>query len=271
VHPYETVSPEPAPAGSGPAEGLAASARIVAAIPARYASTRLPGKPLAPIAGRPMIEHVYRRVAAAQGIGRVVVLTDDERIGQAVEAFGGEWEMTPSACASGTDRVAFAARRWEAAAVINVQGDEPLIDPAAISAIAAHLANHPEDPMVTLAAPIPPDRTPEELADPGVVKVVLDRDGYALYFSRAAIPYRRQPGGAEPLKHLGIYGYRWPALLALAALPPSPLEISESLEQLRALENGVRIRVLPADRGSPSVDTPEDLARVERLIASERR
>lgn len=271
MHPYETVSPEPAPAGGGPAESLAPGARIVAAIPARFASTRLPGKPLASLAGRPIIEHVYRRVAAAQGIGRVVVLTDDLRIGEAVDGFGGEWEMTPAECASGTDRIAYAARRWEAAAVVNVQGDEPLVDPAAVSAVAAHLANHPEDPMVTLAAPIPPAGAPAELADPGTVKVVLDRDGYALYFSRAAIPYRRQPGGAQPLKHLGIYGYQWPALLALAALAPSPLEISESLEQLRALENGVRIRVLPAERGSPSVDTPEDLARVERLIASARR
>jgi 3-deoxy-manno-octulosonate cytidylyltransferase (CMP-KDO synthetase) len=264
VHPSETVRTEPAPAGTGSSEGLAPAGRIVAAIPARYASTRLPGKPLVAIAGRPMVEHVYRRVAAAGGIGRVVVLTDDERVGRAVEDFGGEWEMTPAACASGTDRIAFAARRWEAAAVVNVQGDEPLVDPEAVSAVAAHLAAHPEDPMVTLAAPI----EPAELGDPNAVKVVLDRAGYALYFSRAAIPYARQPGGAAPLKHLGIYGYQWAALLALAALPPSPLETSEALEQLRALENGVRIRVLPARRGTPSVDTPEDLARVERLLAS---
>ena len=264
MHPSETLAQQPAILVPGSAEGLAPASRIVAAIPARWASTRLPGKPLALLAGRPMVEHVYRRVAAAQGIGRVVVLTDDERVGQAVEAFGGEWEMTPAACASGTDRIAFAARSWEAEAVVNVQGDEPLVDPEAVSAVAAHLAAHPEDPIITLAAPMPP----EELADPHAVKVVLDREGYALYFSRAAIPYPRQSGGATPLLHLGIYGYQWGALLALAALPPSPLETSEALEQLRALENGMPIRVLPALRGTPSVDTPEDLARVERLLAS---
>jgi len=265
VHPFDTAIQQPAPAGLGSSEGLAPAARIVAAIPARWASTRLPGKPLASLAGRPMVEHVYRRVAAASGIGRVVVLTDDERVGRAVEEFGGEWEMTPAACTSGTDRIAFAARGWEVAAVVNVQGDEPLVDPEAVAAVAAHLAAHPEDPIVTLAAPM----APEELPDPNAVKVVLDREGYALYFSRAAIPYPRQPGGAAPLKHLGIYGYQWAALLSLAALPPSPLETSESLEQLRALENGVPIRVLRALRGTPSVDTPEDLARVERLLAAE--
>jgi 3-deoxy-manno-octulosonate cytidylyltransferase (CMP-KDO synthetase) len=264
VHPSETVTPQPAPLVSGSTEGLAPVLPIVAAIPARWASTRLPGKPLALLAGRPMVEHVYRRVAAAQGIGRVVVLTDDERVGRAVEAFGGEWEMTPETCASGTDRIAFAARSWEAAAIVNVQGDEPLVDPEAVSAVAAHLALHPEDPIVTLAAPM----AAEETADPNAVKVVLDREGYALYFSRAAIPYPRQEGGAAPSKHLGIYGYQWAALLSLAALSPSPLETSESLEQLRALENGMPIRVLPARRGTPSVDTPEDLARVERLLAS---
>ena len=274
MHPSETVEPAPALPGTGPEGSLAPGrqvvrqiVRIVAAIPARYASTRLPGKPLAPLAGRPLIEHVYRRVAQAQGLARVVVLTDDPRIGRAVEGFGGEWEMTPPECASGTDRIAHAARRWDAAAVVNVQGDEPLIDPEGVSAVAAHLASHPEDPVVTLAAPIDPERAAAELADPSAVKVVLDRAGYALYFSRAAIPYPRQEGGAAPLKHLGIYGYQRSALLALAALPPSPLECSESLEQLRALENGMRIRVLAARRGSPSVDTPEDLARVERLLA----
>ena len=236
---------------------------IVGAIPARYASSRLPGKPLLRLAGRPMIEHVYRRVSLARGLARVVVLTDDERIAEAVEGFGGEWEMTPAACASGTDRIAHAARAWKAGAVVNVQGDEPLIDPEAISALARHLAEHPEDPVVTLAAAA----EPEEVDDPHAVKVVLDRAGYALYFSRSAIPYRRQAGGARPLKHLGLYGYQRAALLRLAELPPTPLETSESLEQLRALENGIRIRVLEVERGSPGVDTREDLERVERLLA----
>jgi len=235
----------------------------VGAIPARYGSTRLPGKPLLPIAGRPMIEHVYTRVARARGLERVVVLTDDERIARAVEGFGGEWEMTPADCASGTDRIAWAARRWGAAAVINIQGDEPLIDPEGVSRVAEHLAANPEDPIVTLATPA----APEEMGDPSAVKVVLARDGAALYFSRAPIPYPRQEGGAAPLKHLGIYGYQRQALLQLAELPPSPLERSESLEQLRALENGIPIRVLVVDRGSFGVDTAEDLEKVERLLA----
>jgi 3-deoxy-manno-octulosonate cytidylyltransferase (CMP-KDO synthetase) len=237
----------------------------VGAIPARYGSTRLPGKPLLPIAGRPMIEHVYTQVARARGLDRVVVLTDDERIARAVEAFGGEWEMTPADCASGTDRIAWAARRWDAAAtsaIINVQGDEPLIDPEEISRIAEHLAANPQDPVVTLATPA----APEEMGNPNAVKVVLAKDGAALYFSRSPIPYPRHEGGFAPLKHLGIYGYQREALLRLAALPPSPLERSESLEQLRALENGMGIRVLIVERASIGVDTAEDLERVEEIL-----
>ncbi len=237
------------------------------AIPARYGSTRLPGKPLLPIAGRPMIEHVYTRVARARGLARVVVLTDDERIARAVEAFGGEWEMTPDDCASGTDRIAWAARHWDTSAVtavINIQGDEPLIDPEGISRIAGHLAASPGDPVVTLATPAEPG----EMGNPNAVKVVLARDGSALYFSRSPIPYPRNPEGAAPLKHLGIYGYQREALLRLAGLPPTPLERSESLEQLRALENGIPIRVLVVDRGSPGVDTAEDLERVETILKS---
>jgi 3-deoxy-manno-octulosonate cytidylyltransferase (CMP-KDO synthetase) len=242
---------------------MAGASGIVGAIPARYGSTRLPGKPLLPIAGRPMIEHVYTRVARARGLERVVVLTDDERIARAVESFGGEVEMTPADCASGTDRIAWAARRWDAAAVINIQGDEPLIDPEEISRIAEHLAAHPQDPVVTLATPA----APEEMGNPNAVKVVLAQDGAALYFSRAPIPYPRHEGGFAPLKHLGIYGYQREALLRLAALPPSPLERSESLEQLRALENGMGIRVLIVDRAAIGVDTAEDLERVERILA----
>lgn len=234
------------------------------AIPARYGSTRLPGKPLLPIAGRPMIEHVYTRVARVRGLARVVVLTDDERIARAVEAFGGEWEMTPPDCASGTDRIAWAARQWDAAAVVNIQGDEPLIDPEAVSRVADHLAAHPEDPVVTLATPAEAG----EMGNPNAVKVVLARDGSALYFSRSAIPYPRQEGGAAPLKHLGIYGYQRDALLRLAGLAPTPLERSESLEQLRALENGIPIRVLVVERGSFGVDTAEDLERVEAILRS---
>jgi 3-deoxy-manno-octulosonate cytidylyltransferase (CMP-KDO synthetase) len=209
-----------------------------------------------------MIEHVYTRVARARGLDRVVVLTDDERIARAVEEFGGEWEMTPADCASGTDRIAWAASRWNARAVINIQGDEPLIDPEGVSRIAEHLAVAPEDPVVTLATPA----SPEEMENPNAVKVVLTRDGSALYFSRAPIPYPRQQGGFAPLKHLGLYGYQREALMRLAALAPTPLEHSESLEQLRALENGIPIRVLVVDRGSFGVDTAEDLERVESIL-----
>src|SRR4051794_16377739 len=164
-----------------------------------------------------MIEHVYTRVARARGLDRVVVLTDDERIARAVEAFGGEWEMTPADCASGTDRIAWAARRWLAAAVVNVQGDEPLIDPGGGARVAEHLTDHPDDPVVTLAAPL----DPAERDNPNAVKVVLSLAGYALYFSRSPIPYERQEGGApggHPLKHLGLYGYQSDALERLASL-----------------------------------------------------
>jgi 3-deoxy-manno-octulosonate cytidylyltransferase (CMP-KDO synthetase) len=237
--------------------------RVVAAIPARYGSTRLPGKALLELAGRPMVEHVWRRVQAAQGLDRVVVLTDDERILRVVERFGGEAELTPPECASGTDRIAWAARGWSCDAVVNVQGDEPLIDPEGISRIASHLREHPEDSVVTLAA----DAEPGDLDTPSVVKTVLDRRGYALYFSRAPIPFPRQAGGARPLRHLGIYGYRRDTLLDLSRLEPTPLERSESLEQLRALENGIPIRVLTGARPSWGVDTPEDAAAVAERLA----
>ncbi len=240
---------------------------IVGAIPARFAATRLPGKPLLPIAGRPMIEHVYRRAAEAAGLDRVVVLTDDERIAAAVRGFGGEVEMTPTECTSGTDRIAWAARSWDAAAVVNIQGDEPLIDPSGIADLAAHLRAHPDEAMATLAAVA----AEEDFDDPSAVKVVLDREGYALYFSRSRIPYPRNPdtiGAKRPWKHLGIYGYRKDVLLTLAALSPTDLETTESLEQLRALYHGIRIRVLPAAKPSIGVDTAADLERVERILAS---
>ncbi len=237
---------------------------IIGAIPARYASVRLPGKPLRLLAGRPLIEHVYRRSSRAASLSRVVVLTDDERIAEAVAGFGGECEMTPADCASGTDRIAHAARRWQAAAIVNIQGDEPLIDPAAIETVARRLRQHAGESMVTLAAPI----SERDFADANVVKVVRDRRGYALYFSRAAIPHPRYSGVAERLGHVGLYGYRKDVLLQLAALEPSPLEKSESLEQLRALENGIAIRVLEVESSEPGVDTPEDLARAEALLAA---
>ncbi len=216
------------------------------------------------LAGRPMIEHVYARVRQARRLSRVVVLTDDERVAQAVEGFGGECQLTPPECASGTDRIAWAARGWSEAVVINVQGDEPLIEPAAVDLLAGHLGEHPEDPLATLAAPA----EPSTLANPHVVKVVVDRRGYALYFSRAAIPYPRNPGAAPVRRHVGIYGYQRAALLDLAGLPPTPLEQNEGLEQLRALENGLAIRVLEVAEGARGVDTREDLLAVEEILAA---
>ncbi len=235
---------------------------ILGAIPARYASVRLPGKPLRQLAGRPMIEHVYRRCLQAPSLSRVVVLTDDERIAEVVAGFGGDCEMTPAECASGTDRIAYAARHWDAAAVVNIQGDEPLIDPAVVEKLAQHLKQHPKESMVTLASAI----DDQDFNDPNVVKVVRDRRGYALYFSRAPIPHPRRQDAAKRLQHIGIYGYRKDTLLELARLEPSPLETSESLEQLRALENGIAIRVLEVARSEPGIDTPEDLARAEALL-----
>jgi len=250
VHPSDTeASPRPGPANAG----------IVGAIPARYESKRLPGKVLLPIAGRPMIEHVYRRAASAEGLARLVVLTDDRRIADVVERFGGECEMTPPECASGTDRIAWAARAWDASAVINVQGDEPLIDPAAITLLARHLMHHPDDPIATLAA----EAEPGDAENPNVVKVVTDLAGLALYFTRAPIPYRREAGGPPTLRHIGIYGYQREALVDLATRPASPLERSESLEQLRALENGIPIRVLRTAGTWWGVDTMADLERTE--------
>ncbi len=240
---------------------------MVGAIPARYDSRRLPGKPLLKLAGRPMIEHVYRRAQQATQLARIVVLTDDQRIAEAVESFGGEWEMTPRDCASGTDRVAYAARNWSAAAVISIQGDEPLIEPQAIDRLTAHLLENPDDPLVTLAAPAEPG----DLDNPDVVKVVFDGRGHALYFSRAPIPYKPDPTRAGAWCHVGVYGFQRPALLEFASLAPTPLEEAESLEQLRALENGLSVRVLKLEKAWWGVDTMEDFERVDRYLTSRAR
>lgn len=224
-----------------------------------------------------MIEHVVRRVQAVRGLDRVVVLTDDARIRDAVLAFGGEVEMTPAECASGTDRIAHAARHWDCRAVINIQGDEPLIEPEGVERLVALFAEEAGEAgsieMATLSAPLDPSMRD----DPNKVKVVTAVGGDALYFSRAPIPYPRGAGprgdaGVAPRLHIGIYGYRRDVLLKLAALEPTPLEQTESLEQLRALENGIRIRVLAVDHPvHPGVDTPADLERVARLLSESSR
>jgi 3-deoxy-manno-octulosonate cytidylyltransferase (CMP-KDO synthetase) len=246
-----------------------------AVIPARYASTRLPGKPLADIAGRPMIQHAYERVSAS-GAATVVIATDDERVRAAAEAFGADVQMTSASHASGTDRLAEVALRrgWrDAEVVVNVQGDEPLLPPSLVRQCAALLAADATADIATLATPV---ESLDEFLDPAAVKVVRRADGRGLYFSRAPIPWHRDAasGGlasqrefAGALRHLGIYAYRVGALRRLAAAQPSPLELAEKLEQLRALELGMSIVVgIALERPGPGVDTPADLERVRAML-----
>jgi 3-deoxy-manno-octulosonate cytidylyltransferase (CMP-KDO synthetase) len=236
----------------------------VAIIPVRWASTRLPGKALAEVAGRPMICHVAERTRRAAGLGRVIVATDDERIRAAAAASGAEVVMTRPDHASGTDRLAEVARTLEASVVINVQGDLPLLDPGMVERLAARMRQEPALPMATLATPIADEG---EWRSPHVVKVVCARDGRALYFSRAPVPHDRDGvrGAGDVLgwRHVGLYAYRRDVLLRLAALPPSPLEQCEKLEQLRALEHGIAIGVVEWTAAEPviEVDTAEDLER----------
>jgi 3-deoxy-manno-octulosonate cytidylyltransferase (CMP-KDO synthetase) len=242
--------------------------RIV--IPARYASTRLPGKPLLPIAGRPMVEHVWRR-AQSTGAREVLLATDDERIAETARGFGAEVVMTSPEHPSGTDRLAEVAtqRGWaENDVVVNVQGDEPLLPAANVIQVARLLADHPEAAIATLMTPI---LSQADFLDPNVVKAVADGAGRALYFSRAPIPWPRdgRAAGADCFgwRHIGLYAYRAGPLRRLAALPPTPLEQTERLEQLRALENGWGIVIAPAvDVPGPGVDTAEDLERVAALL-----
>jgi 3-deoxy-manno-octulosonate cytidylyltransferase (CMP-KDO synthetase) len=244
-------------------------------IPARYGASRLPGKPLANLGGKPILQWVHER-ALASGAARVVIATDDARIDAAARAFGAEVVMTSPEHRSGTDRIAEAARRLglpDDALVVNVQGDEPLLPPPLIRQVAADLAAHPAADMATLAQRI---LTLADLASPHVVKVVRDRDGYALYFSRSLIPHPRdgmpeaehlpdaQPGW---WRHLGIYAYRVGFLHAFVHWPPAGIETTEMLEQLRALWNGATIHVAEACAPAPiGVDTPEDLERLRQHL-----
>jgi 3-deoxy-manno-octulosonate cytidylyltransferase (CMP-KDO synthetase) len=220
---------------------------------------------LADIGGRPMIEHVYRRASAARSVASVIVATDDERIARAVESFGGTCRMTSSTHRSGTDRLAEVAATLPCDLVVNVQGDEPLIEPAMIEEAVAPFAADPALQMSTLRRRI---EDPSELVNPNVTKVVVDLDGYALYFSRAPIPLAREGSPAAPAwRHVGLYVYRRECLLELSRLAPTPLELAEALEQLRALEHGIRIKAIETQYDSIGVDTPEDLERVRRLTA----
>jgi 3-deoxy-manno-octulosonate cytidylyltransferase (CMP-KDO synthetase) len=242
---------------------------VAVVIPARYGATRLPGKPLAEIDGRPMIWYVWDRARRAETPSRVVVATDDARIAAAVRGFGGEAVMTSPDCQSGTDRVAEAARGMDEEVIVNLQGDEPMMHPSVVDAVAAPLVGDPGVLMST-AALLQDD--PAEYGRPSVVKVVVDARGDALYFSRSPIPHYRDAGTGRYRKHLGIYGYRRDFLFRVAALPPSRHEEAERLEQLRVLENGHRIRVVDVAHDSVGVDTPEDLKAVEgRLCGPKRR
>jgi 3-deoxy-manno-octulosonate cytidylyltransferase (CMP-KDO synthetase) len=242
------------------------SARIVALIPARYHSTRLPGKALALIDGRPMIACVHQRASEARTVDAVLVATDDAAIAEAVDQAGGTAVMTARDHRSGTDRIAEVAAHLAAEVVVNVQGDEPLIDPAAIDLVVERLIESPDTQMATVRRRID---DADDLHNPAVVKVVVDRHGFARYFSRAPIPYRRpdQPP-AVAWKHIGLYAYRRSFVLAIARLPETPLERAEGLEQLRVLEHGFAIATAEITTDTIGVDTPEDLERVRRLVAA---
>lgn len=236
---------------------------MIAVIPSRYASTRLPGKPLVDICGKPMVQHVYERVRRVSLFDEVLVATDDERIANAVEAFGGEACMTSPDCPSGSDRLIEVAKSHPADVYVNVQGDEPLVEPASIEKLARAMLDDPSLQMGTLCYPI----SAEQAQNPNLVKVVRAHNGNALYFSRSPIPFPRS-GGIAPqyFGHLGMYAYRREFLMNFGSLPYSPLENTEKLEQLRVLQAGIAIRVLEVEATGPGVDTPEDLEAVRRIL-----
>lgn len=233
-------------------------------IPARYGSTRFPGKPLALLMGKPVIEHVYRRAEKALNVEEVIVATDDRRILEAVEGFGGKCVLTDAGHRSGSDRLGEVAASREARVIVNLQGDEPLMDPFVIDAvIRRHQEEDPPD-IVTAAREL---ETLEDFRDPGIVKVVADRKGDALYFSRSPVPHRWSPGLGTALGHVGIYAYTRDALLHFVSLPRGELERMEDLEQLRALENGMRIAVVKVGQfEGVGIDRPEDIERAERIL-----
>ncbi|WP_297570861.1 3-deoxy-manno-octulosonate cytidylyltransferase [uncultured Anaerovibrio sp.] len=229
-------------------------------IPARFASTRLPGKPLADIAGKPMIVRVYQQASKARRLTGVIAAVDDERVYEAVVSNGGRAMMTAKDHPTGTDRLAeVAAAHPEAELIINVQGDEPMIEPAIIDELAAAFDDDPDLQMATVKSPM---ESQADINNPNNVKVVTDKNGYALYFSRSPLPYFRENTGMTVYKHIGIYAYKRDFLLEYAKMMPTQLEQTESLEQLRALENGYKIKVIETDYHFVGVDTPEDLVAV---------
>ena len=244
--------------------------QAVALIPARFGSTRFPGKLLANQTGKFLIQHVYEQVAAARRVERCIVATDDKRIVEAVRSFGGDVAMTRSDHPTGTDRIAEVVRGLDGTPediILNVQGDEPEINPASLDRLIERLADEPGCPTATLACPFPPEADPR---DPNCVKVVCNRQQMALYFSRALIPYRRDAGAADDsewLLHLGVYAYRRAFLLEYASWEPSPLERMERLEQLRVLDHGCGMAVAIVPQARAGVNTPEDY---EQFVARQR-
>lgn len=237
--------------------------KIACIIPSRYGSTRLPGKPLADIAGQPMIQRVYSQVKKASLPAEVIVATDDERVAAAVKSFSGQVVMTDANHATGTDRLAEVARKHpDIDVIINVQGDEPLIEPSLIDALGQLFIDDSTMTMATVASPL----LEEEYNEPSAVKVVCNKKGDAMYFSRSLLPYPRHAFVNPPLKHIGIYAYTRDFLLKYAQMEATPAEETESLEQLRALENGYSIRVIVTDKRFVGVDTPEDLKRVNEIF-----
>ncbi len=239
--------------------------KFACVIPARYASTRLPGKPLADIAGKPMIQRVYEQVSKAKKPALVIVATDNQRVFDKVESFGGMALMTQPNHPTGTDRLAeVASHHQDIDVIINVQGDEPLIDADVIDQLADLFVEDADLQMATIASPL----LEEEYDEPSAVKVICNKRGDAMYFSRSLIPYPRHAFINPPMKHVGIYAYRRQFLLDYAKMDPTPAEETESLEQLRALENGYAIRVIKTDKRFVGVDTPEDLERVNAIFGT---
>ncbi len=237
--------------------------KIIGIIPARYGSSRLPGKPLANLGDKPVIQHVVERSLSA--LPEVIVATDDERILTAVRAFGGQAEMTRSDHISGSDRIAEVAAKMDADIIVNIQGDEPFIEPEMIRSAIGPLQNNPAIDLSTVIRQI---KNPDDFSNPNIVKVVIDRQGRAMYFSRALIPYPRYNGQSPVYEHIGLYVYRKSFLVDFITWPPTPLEKAESLEQLRVLENGYPIQTVETDLGygAPCIDTPEDLERARAYL-----
>jgi len=241
--------------------------RALGIIPARWGSTRFPGKPLHPIAGKPLLQHVWEQCRRAKKLDHAIIATDDFRIAEAAFDWGAEVALTSADHSSGTDRIAeVAAKAKQFAHIVNIQGDEPMIDPRLIDRLVRELQRDRKIEMITAAHPF---ADPREAESPHQVKVVVNQEGEALYFSRALIPASRSGSLVRYLRHQGVYGYTRDLLLRFVRWKTSPLERTESLEQLRALENGVRIKVVMTESGSPGVDTPEDARMMERRMISE--